>query len=313
MFTRSNPSPPFKGRCMRTAEAVHAYLVPCLADVLSGFGLSALLEFSRISPDMQFYTAQCIMVLVSISIIILFGPSRKVPVWLALCNTTYSLVLTLSITLNLLAQLCPPSGRELSLIPVYALLCIPRMLPSTKGLALQAVLTLLMVAAFLTLPTSRHVRPTGDVGSGFSLVVSLGIGVALQTFRWERDECMHSDWQGRQWQALSIACKGMLLVLLGSVSDTSLYHFMFDQPSTVPKELFVGYAELLIFACMQTASVWFVQLKDVLGNQMQWRLVVRIQHIIYALMVAVAWTYPLQLHTLRLAITSVLFTLNLLA
>jgi hypothetical protein len=298
---------------MRSAEAVHAYLVPCLADVLSGFGLSTLLEFSRISPEMRFYTAICVVVLAAWSAFILFGPAKRVPVWLALCNTTYSLVLTLSLSLNLLAQLCPPSGRDLSLIPVYALLCVPRMPPSTKGLALQAVFSLLLVAVFLTLPTSRHVRPTGDVGDGLSVFVSLGIGVALQTFKWEHDDCMHSDWQGRKWQALSVACKGVLLVLLGHVRNTSLYHFMFDRPSTVPKELFVAYGVLLVFACMQTASVWFVQLRDVLGNQTQWRLVVRIQHIIYALIVAVAWTYPLQLHAVRIAITSVLFGLNMLA
>jgi hypothetical protein len=77
--------------------------------------------------------------------------------------------------------------------------------------------------------------------------------------------------------------KGALLVLLGVVRNTSLYHFMYDRPNTVPEELFAGYGVLLLFACMQAASVWFGLLKEILGRQAQWRFVVRIQHILYAL------------------------------
>jgi hypothetical protein len=37
---------------------------------------------------------------------------------------------------------------------------------------------------------------------------------------------------------------------------------------------------------------------------------VRIQHIIYALIVAAAWAYPLQLHGLRVMVLTALLALN---
>jgi uncharacterized protein YacL len=109
-----------------------------------------------------------------------------------------------------------------------------------------------------------------------------------------------------------IVIKALLLVLLGTARNTSLYHFMYERANTVPVELFVGYGILLLFACMQAASVWFGKLKDVLGRKAQWRLIVRIQHIIYALIVAAAWAYPLQLHGLRVLLLLLLLALNVI-
>ena len=294
-------------------DSVYTYLVPCLCDVLAGFGLCALLEFSRTSPEMHHLLAVCLGVLLALGVsYYLVGPYKRVPAWLALCNTTYSLVLTLSLSLNLLAQLCPPSGRDLALLPVYALLCVPRIQPSCKALLMQAGETLLLVGAFVMLPTSRHVRPSGDVGGGLTLALSLAAAAGLQTFEW-RDDYLFCQGRDSRWMAASVVCKGLILVLLGTLKDTSLYHFMHDRPSNVPKELLVAYGTLLLYACMQTASVWFGQLKEALGSQAKWRLVVRIQHIIYALLVAAAWAYPLQLHALRLLVLSGLLGLNAMA
>ena len=293
-----------------TVELINVHLAPCLADILSGFGLASLLEFSRISPDMQFFLTICLGMVLALGVAaFIYTPCQKIPAWVALCNTTYSLILTLSLSLNLLSQLCPPSGKDLSLIPVYALLCVPRMPPSGRALALQAGAAVLLLGAFLVLPTSRHVRPSGDVGSGLALAVSMLAG-CLQTFV-VQDEPLDRFLDDRWWRAGSIICKGLLLTLLGTATNTSLYHFMYDQPNTVPKELFVAYGVLLLFASMQTTSMWFGQLKQVLGNQAKWRLVVRIQHIVYALIVASAWIYPLQLHALRIFIVIVLLLLNL--
>ena len=292
-------------------DSVLTYLVPCLCDVLSGFGLCALLEFSRTSPGMHYFLAICIGVVLALGVLQFFLPYKRVPAWLALCNTTYSLVVTLSLSLNLLAQLCPPSGRELSLLPAYALLCVPRAPPSCRALAMQAGETLLLVGAFLMLPTSDHVRPSGDVGGGVSLAVSLAAAAGLQTFEW-RDDYLFCQGRDGTWMAGGVVAKGLLLVLLGTLMDTSLYHFMHDRPSNVPKELFVAYGTLLLYACMQTASAWFGQLREALGSQAKWRLVVRIQHIIYALLVAAAWAYPLQLHALRLMLLAGLVGVNVL-
>jgi heme/copper-type cytochrome/quinol oxidase subunit 3 len=149
------------------------------------------------------------------------------------------------------------------------------------------------------------------------LAVSLLAGGWLQTFGPPRPLCYEQQCAvlrsaydySRFWRAGSVMCKGLLLVLIGSERNTSLYHFMYERPNTVPMELFLLYGTLL-FGCMQTASVWFAQLREVLGSQTKWRLVVRIQHIIYALIVAAAWVYPLQLHSLRVIILSTLIVLN---
>jgi hypothetical protein len=234
-----------------------------------------------------------------------------------MCNVTYSLILSLSLSLNLLSQLCPPSGKELSLIPIYSLLCIPRTHPSSKALAVLAVGGVLLACAFLVLPTSRAARPSGvhglDASSAWMLAVSLFSSGWLQTFSGQMlqpDTALHDPWQAGIWRALAVVCKGLLLVLLGAAKNTSLYHFMYERANTVPKELFLAYGILLLFACMQAASLWFELLRQVLGSQAKWRLVVRIQHIIYALIVAAAWAYPLQLHGLRVMVLTALLALN---
>jgi hypothetical protein len=117
----------------------------------------------------------------------------------------------------------------------------------------------------------------------------------------------------RLWRAGAVMSKALLLVLIGSQQNT-VYHFMYERPNavpnTVPTALFLLYGTLLLFGCMQTASVWFDQLRQILGSHAKWRLVVRIQHIICALIVAAAWIYPLQLHSLRVMILLILLALN---
>ena len=293
---------------MPLAESIYTYLIPSFADLLSGFGLSTLLEFSRTSPEMHDFIPICLGIILVVGALAAFRPVHP-PAWVSLCNATFSLVISLSLALNLFSQLCPPSGKELSLIPAYVLLCIPRMSPSGMALVVQCGLTLFLLSIFLALPTSRHVRPDGDTGFGLSLAVSVGAGSLLQTFSIQLDECSFYQ-RNRWWEAAGVVGKGILLVLTGTVRNTSLYHFMYDRPNTVPRELFIGYGILLLFACMQASSVWFEKLKEILGKQAQWRLVVRIQHIIYALIVAAAWVYPLQLHGLRVLLMVVLLVLN---
>ena len=306
-------------------EAVLSYLCPCIADVLTGFGLAVLLEFSRLSPDSKYLLMICMAVLLVLGIVSFFTSinalnrlayAKTTPAWLSMCNVTYSLILSLSLSLNLLSQLCPPSGKELSLIPIYSLLCIPRTHPSSKALAVLAVGGVLLACAFLVLPTSRAARPSGvhglaDASSAWMLAVSLFASGWLQTFTGQhQNTALHDPWQAGMWRALAVVCKGLLLVLLGAAKNTSLYHFMYERANTVPKELFLAYGILLLFACMQAASLWFELLRQVLGSQAKWRLVVRIQHIIYALIVAAAWAYPLQLHGLRVMILTALLALN---
>ena len=300
--------------CNNAFDMIHAFLVPCLADVLLGFGLSTLLELSRVSPEIKYFAIISVGVLIALGTLCLLLPCQKLPAWVSICNTTYSLVLTVALSLNLISQLCPPSGKELSLIPVYVLLCIPRTPPSCKALGLLAGASLLLLGVFMLFPVSRHARPSGDVGSGYMLAVSLLAGGWLQTFEPPEQLNMHFyttfTYDQKFWRAGAVVCKALLLVLIGSTQNT-LYHFMYERSNTaVPMVLFLPYGILLLFGCMQTASMWFDQLRQILGSQAKWRLVVRIQHVICALIVAAAWVYPLQLHSLRLMILSALLVLN---
>ena len=303
---------------MQVPESIYTHLVPCLADVLSGFGLSVLLEFSRTSPDLNYLVAVGLVAVLAVGALALTPICQKAtPVWLSLCNLTYSLVVTLALSLNLMSQLCPPSGKELSLIPAYCLLCIPRTHPSTAALLWQAGAVTLLIMAFLVVQSPRPVRPSGDVGSRLSLALSMLAGSWLQTFDSNSIDPMavlanslntNHVW----WRSGSLVFKGLLLLLLGTVKNSSLYSFMYDRSNSVSGELFIVYGTLLLFSCMQAAALWFEQLKRALGSQAKWRLVVRIRHIIYVLVVAAAWVYPLQLHSLRLMILTALLVLNLI-
>lgn len=300
---------------MSLPDFVHAYLFPCLADVLTGFGLGAVLEFSRTSPDTSYFLLVCVTALLLAGAAEFVLPCcSRLPPWLALCNATYSLVVTLSLTLNLLAQLCPPTGRELCLIPAYVLLCVPRGVPTDRALALQAVVGVLLLGVFMAVPTaSGHVRASGDVGSWWMLFLSLLSGTSLQTFS------LHSEAlelqlvrPNRVWRAAAVLCKGLLLLGAGMATDTYLYSFMFDRGGSSPSWLAAAYGVLLLFSCMQAASVWFGQLREALGQRAKWRIIVRIQHVIHALIVAGAWAFPLQLHGLRVLVMGGLLWLNMI-
>lgn len=304
---------------MSFADSVHTYLVPCFADVLTGFGLGALLEFSRTSAGMPFFALICLAVLAAAGAVELISPCRGAPPWLALCNATLSLVMTLALTLNLLSQLCPPSGRDLCLIPVYVLLCVPRMGPSSRALALQAGAAVLLCGVFVAVPTSTTgdtmssaIRPSGDVGSGWMLGMSFLAAAGLQTFSFQSEALeLRLVQPSRLWRAGAVVCKGLLLLAFGMLPDTYLYSFMFDRQGGTPVWLLGAYGVLLLFACMQGASAWFGCLREALGQRVKWRLVVRIQHVIHALIVAAAWVFPLQLHSLRVLVTGGLFWVNL--
>jgi hypothetical protein len=104
---------------------------------------------------MHHFLLICIGALLAVGGLVLFrAPSPSA--WVSLCNATFSLVVTLSLVLNLLSQLCPPSGKELSLIPAYVLLCIPRMSPSGRALMVQCCLTLLLLCIFCAPHVKAH-------------------------------------------------------------------------------------------------------------------------------------------------------------
>ena len=285
-------------------------LILYTSDILSGFGLFALLEFSRLSPYLNSFNTICIFgVVIAIVIAIIIHLYRKnTPPWLRLCNATVSLVMTLSVCLNLLSQLCPPSGKELCLIPCYVLLCMPRMTPSKLAVGVLSIYTLLLFSAFCLLPTSKYSRPSDTDSVGWDAILSLGLHVIISTSFHSQLLSIHQD---SIWQTILAALsKGIMLLIIGAKCDTSIYNFMYEG-GRVSNQITAAYGILLLFHSMLTAAVWFSHLRDTLGIRADMRIISRIQHIFYALLVAAAWAFPLQLTGLRVILAVGLITINI--
>ena len=295
------------------SEPVRAFILPGLCDLLTGFGLACLLEFSAASPDAGgFVLSVAGSALAGVLLTHLLPRTRPPPAWLSLSNSTFSLILTVSLCLNLMAQLCPPTGREFALIPCYCLVCLARSPVAGEALAVQCAFGLALALAFILTPVPRHARPDGTDGLGVASMVGLAETVLLasmfSTFDPVDERVLHGN-SGRA-AMVGVLLKGALLLWLGCIRNTPLYHFMFERPSTVTYWLFAPYGVLLVFASMQTAAQWFAQLKAALPKASA-RALVRMQHIVYAVAVAGAWAYPLQLGLLRQILVAVLLAANL--
>lgn len=291
-------------------EAVFFWPGPC--DILTGFGGACLLQFSSLSPDADNFKATAFGAGLFALLFAHFYPCRRAPPpWLGLCNCTFALLVGLALALNVFAQLSPPTGKELALIPTYVMLCIPRVGPSRLALVALAGLTL-FVALWCLVPSDEGVRPAGGAplsfGETVALFTTVFFGCAFSPFD-TCDEAALLSHTGRQ-AALGVLVKTGALLLLGCLTRTPLYLFMFERPSTASAVLQVCYGVLLVEACMLTAALWFGHLRAVLSRATS-RVVVRMQHIIYALLLAAAWCYPLQLQLLRQMLVGLLLSLNL--
>ena len=276
----------------------------CVCDVLTGFGLVCLLQFSAVSPNSNLLWIVASSVLLGMGIAFC-APCARLPNWLRLCNSTFSLLISLAVLLDVMNQLCPP--REFSLIPVYILVCTARVRPSLAALQLLAVLTVLLALVFISWSLQRGARPQGtdplDLGSSLEVALTVAFACVCSTFD------AHHD---RTWSVIGVFVKGFLLFWLGSAGASPVYYFMFERDGAVPVPPLVLYGILLLFACMQTAAKWFEDLKALFTHSSA-RALVRIQHIINALLVGAAWAFPLQLHLLRCLLVAVLLAANLWA
>lgn len=294
-------------------EPVQHFVVPGLCDLLTGLGLACLLEFSAVSPDSKgFLLTVWGSALLAALLAHLFPSTRPPPAWLSLCNSTFSLVLTLSLCLNLMAQLCPPTGKELALIPCYCLVCLARAPVTRRALLAQCGIGLLLALVFVFTSVPRHARPNGEEGltipSAAGLTQAVLLTCMFSTFDATDERVLH--YNGGRAAMVGALVKGGLLSWLGCTRHTVLYHFMFDRESAAPYWLFVVYGALLVFASMQTSAQWLSHLKGALSRETG-RALVRTQHIVHALAVAAAWAFPLQLTLLRQILVALLFAGNL--
>jgi hypothetical protein len=283
---------------------------PSLCDVLTGFGAACLLQFSALSPSAAFQA----VVFGAGLCAVLFAhlvPRRPTPPWLGLCNATFALLVGLSLSLNVVAQLFPPRGKEFALFLAYALLCVPRVRPSRLALITLAGMTG-FVLLWCLVPFPQGVRPEGAPTGGELIAAFLTAFFACAFSPFDEGSEAGLLFHSARADALGVSLKAGALVLLGSLQQAQVYFFMFERANPATPALQVCYGVLLLEACMLTAAAWFGHLRAMLSRASN-RVVVRMQHIIYALLLAAAWCYPLQLQLLRQLLVCLLLALNVSA
>jgi hypothetical protein len=323
---------------MHTASEFLIYM----SSLLTSPGLLALLSFSRYSPDTLGLLPTVISsVCISLAIFIIFHDKRRKALpFVCLANTTFGLVVTMAVLLNIIAQLCPPQGKELALIPVYVLICMARVGPSMVAYALQALFSLALAVAFLFSTTNRSARPgnsdknpdPGENMDFFNIIEILACTLYACTpqltgiFDWLRVGT-GTEWvwveskngwylhTGLGIGAAATVARGVVVIFLFLSSNSVIYNFFYP-PKAVPVSnvYMVLYGILLAFSCMQLAACWFNALQkcveQITRSAFTASKLARMQHILYALLVASAWIYPLQLASLRVGAVIVLLVLN---
>jgi len=94
-----------------------------------------------------------------------------------------------------------------------------------------------------------------------------------------------------------------------------VYHFFVPKSDLVEHSALICYGSLLIFGCMLLGSSWFSCLRDLIVDvpgrpSSVGKRVVRLQHVLYALVVAGAYIFPLQMVELRIGLVSILLLIN---
>ena len=283
-----------------------------LGDTIAGVGLLVVLELCSSKLD-DWVAVGCVLLGLAVAIVL----PRPPPALVQVLNLLFTLVVTLSVCLNLFRGLCPPEGKELVLIPVYFLLCLSRSsLTWVAGLAL-AVSSLIFVFAFLGVVSADPALKASQLSSsltssddplmaGCSLFVTAvygGLSHLLPAY------VAKADVQPSfQFVLGGGACRLAVIFAVG-LSKSALLSLFLSPPRPhslhplQPNYLAAFYGACLLFACMHMASVWFEQLKSVSsllsGRVYTARRLVRLQHILNAGLVGAAWGFPLHLSELR--------------
>jgi hypothetical protein len=312
-----------------------------MSSLLTFPGLFALLSYSCYSPDtLGLLPVVIISVCLSLAVFVVFHNKRnKVLPLVCLANTTFGLVVTISVFLNIIAQLCPPQGKELALIPIYVLICVARIGPSMIAYVIQGLFSLALAVTFLFATTNRPSRPEnadtleqGEVMDFFNVFEIMACTLYACTpqltgiFDWLRVGTgqqwvwieSKSGWYLRTGLGIGAAAtlaRGLILISLFVASNSVVYSFFYPlKVATVSHYYMTLYGTLLAFSSMQMAACWFNALQktveEITRSPSAGSKLVRVQHILYALLVASAWIYPLQLASLRVSGVIILLALN---
>ena len=352
-------------------ESTVAPLLLLMSDVVTGMGLYSVIAFSHISPLAGGYNAVLWLAFFAVVVIQFWMSVRSIspPAWLLLINISCTIIVTVSVFLNAIGQISPTFGKDISVLPVYALLCSARVGPTLFAYVLHGFLSLVMALIFIPDPdlftdwggVQNPLHPQNPLQNMFirhkstdeltlwqavELMVCFVLscffqfsGVVHYVFSGEytvkeddlvaqhhlkeqlggsfrrnhvvmggqeilqkRPEAGGCSWP-IQWGG-AIA-RAIILFAIGTSKSSFLTHLISPQhtsgyppPPAVPKWIVVCFCILLLFSSMQMAALWFKSLQlvvwDVTKSAYTTKKVVRLQHILFALLVASAWAFPLQ-------------------
>ena len=247
-----------------------------LLDVLGGYGVMAL-----VTTNVHVPTA-CAAAITGLIYAHFMSPKHSLH---HLCNTTLSLILTLSLCLHILQEV---ASQSMALVPTYVILCIPRAALSPISITASCLLTTAMLI-YCLLPTHPPAKHAPYRQGEISLFLHVFFAIA-------NDTSFHVLDNLKRKSSASRLVKAAILLLLLFKPNPLQNLFIGQRISN--KAMAIYYSILLLFQSMLAAASWFSHLQYVLlfANQ---RTLLRIQHIFYALLVAAAWAFPWNLIGLR--------------
>jgi hypothetical protein len=311
-----------------------------LGNIPTGSGLMLLIEIATTSLDTPVaawgVVAGALCFLACAYIASRAGVSGVAPVWLCFASSSVNLLLTLAVALNICARLCPHEGKEVVLIPVYFLLCMSRLQVCLRfPLALFGLLYMLM----LLWPSSdqepldalqpyayKHSAP--DPAS-FAAIALLSVYDSLSQLCRLSESLAHfpldPSWRfkvdldiskGSGLQEVSAwALVRCLLFVVLTLAKPTWYHtflslFLAPLPTYSAPYVFSYLSSVftfvLLLSCMFAAYHWFAALRWILERVSRRgfpaKRLVRLQHILNALVVGASWAFPLDNPSLSLAL-----------
>jgi hypothetical protein len=254
-----------------------------LLDVLGGFGVMILVINNGPVAMPTVLTAAVVGLLYAH-----FFPVRN-PLH-HLCNITFSLILTLSLCLNILQAV---AVNSLSFLPLYVLLIIPRNTISSLSVTLSCLLTTLLLI-YCLLP--NYPQATNSRLNDITVFIHVFFAVGNDSSFYMADKSV--DISNEKSSFARIIKAGIQILLL--TRPTPLQNLFVDG-NVSNKAVAVYYSILLLFQSMLAAASWFSRLRDVLifANQ---RTLLRVQHIYFVLFIAMAWAFPWNMSDLRIFI-----------
>lgn len=285
-----------------------------LGDVIAGAGLLVLIELCSTKLD---NTPAMVCVFIGFLGALALRAVQS-PLFYA-TSLVFNLVVSLSVTLSVFARLCSPEGREFALIPVYVLLCMSRPLVTPLSGVVLSLLSLSLLSVFFIVKWRNPDITEADLSSALTVADSnstflQGLSLVAVSVYGSMSH-MSSVYTANEvpppfeYDLTGGVCRLAVIAAVGLSKSTFLYLFL-SMPRQSPNYLSAFYGICLLIACMHMASAWFQQLKSltavVSGRPYTARRLVRLQHIVNAVLVGAAWAFPLHLGELRVLVVGCL-------